>query len=253
MMFELTNHEWLIVMIASLFLGVAKAGMAGMGILIIPIFAAIFPAQQSVGILLPMLIAGDILAVAWYYRGVVWRTLLQLLPIAMLGILGGFFIMRHLTIADDYLRPLIGVIVLLVLALSTWMKWRARNAPMIIPSGKSALLLAIFFGLLGGLSTMMANAAGPIFVLYLLCFGMMKKEFVGTNALLLLLLNCFKVPFQWALTAVTSESLWFNAKTIPFIFAGFLLGSIIVKRLSLEKFDVILRLLTAIAAIHLII
>jgi hypothetical protein len=51
--------------LTAILVGVAKTGVSGMAILVVPLIAMVFPAKESVGALLPMLIAGDILAVIY--------------------------------------------------------------------------------------------------------------------------------------------------------------------------------------------
>ena len=96
-----------------------------------------------------------------------------------------------------------------------------------------------------------ANAAGPLFVMYLLFLGLKKDDFIGTHAFLFLLINLVKAPLQWDLGNVTPETLAFDLKTVPLIFVGFLLGRQIVKRLSQRWFVALVRVLTAVAALKL--
>jgi hypothetical protein len=59
-------------------------------------------------------------------------------------------------------------------------------------------------GILAGAATMLANAAGPVFAIYLIAVGLPKMEFVGTSAWFFFIINLFKVPFSIALDASTS-------------------------------------------------
>ena len=74
--------EWLpdfnfLAVLTAILVGVAKTGVSGMAILVVPLIAMVFPAKESVGALLPMLIAGDVLAVIYYRRHAQWRQLVR--------------------------------------------------------------------------------------------------------------------------------------------------------------------------------
>ena len=61
---ELTAAQWSLVFVSAFGLGVAKSGFAGVGLFHVVVFAFIFGAKKSTGYVLPMLIFGDVCAVA---------------------------------------------------------------------------------------------------------------------------------------------------------------------------------------------
>ena len=71
---------------AALVLGMAKAGLSGLGLAIIPVMALIFGAKESTGVILPMLITADIMAVIYYRRNAVWKHIIRILPWVAIGI-----------------------------------------------------------------------------------------------------------------------------------------------------------------------
>ena len=93
---------------------------------------------------------------------------------------------------------------------------RGERAGRIARSGACASA----FGVLGGFTTMIGNAAGPVMSVYLLSANLPKRSFVGTSAWFFLLVNYMKIP---------------GACGIPFIFAGAFLGVLLVNRVP-EKF-----------------
>jgi hypothetical protein len=54
--------------------GFSKTGIAGLGMLIVPLMANVFAGKASAGALLPMLLFGDVFAVAWYRRHAQWPS-----------------------------------------------------------------------------------------------------------------------------------------------------------------------------------
>ena len=70
---------------------------------------------------------------------------------------------------------------------------------------KASGLVAPFLGVLGGMATMLANAAGPIAQFYLLAMKLPKYTFIGTSAWLFLIVNISKVPFMCELGILSWE------------------------------------------------
>jgi uncharacterized membrane protein YfcA len=91
---------------------------------------------------------------------------------------------------------------------------------------------ASVMGLTGGFSTMIGNAAGPVFTLYFLAMHLPKKEFIGTSAWLFLILNTGKLPLQAIVWKnITQNTLFAGFVALPVLIAGFFLGIWIVKLL----------------------
>jgi len=82
-----------------------------------------------------------------------------------------------------------GVCLLLVLLVMFWNDWKGRENSL-----SSAWWYGPLFGLLGGFTTMIGNAAGPVMAIYLLSLKMPKYSFVGTNAWFFLVINCRYLP-----------------------------------------------------------
>jgi len=244
---HLSGMEWVIIGVAALVIGISKTGIPGLGILAIPLVAWVLPAKQSTGVILPMLIVGDIFAMAYYKRHAVWSHLLRLIPWAVVGIIVGYLIMGRIN--DRQLRPIIGAIVLVMLAVNYWRNSRYKSGEIPIPT---QWWFAAVMGLLAGTTTMMANAAGPIMAIYLLAMQLPKIEFLGTGAWYFLLLNCFKVPFSMDLGLINPGSLTLNLACLPFIVVGALSGVRLVRYIPEKAFNALIQVLAAAAAIKLL-
>jgi uncharacterized protein len=93
-------------------------------------------------------------------------------------------------------------------------------------------LFGPLMGLAGGFSTMIGNAAGPVFTLYFLAMRLPKKEFIGTGAWLYLIINTGKLPLQALVWKnITWNFLMLDLISIPFIAVGIFIGIHIVKLL----------------------
>ena len=227
-------------------LGVGKAGLAGLSLLHVIAFAFLFGARDSTGVVLPLLLVGDVCAVILYHRHTRWDYIKRMLPPACLGVAVAAAFMRG--ISDAAFRPLIGGIVLLLAALQALRMQRPEwlgNLPHARP-------VAWNIGILAGISTMLANAAGPVIAVYCVAVALPKFEIVGTMAWFFFLVNAFKVPFSAGLGLIRQDTLLLNAALAPAVLLGVVGGRWLVRRLPQRTFDLLMLGFAAIAALRLI-
>ncbi|MCM8778039.1 MAG: sulfite exporter TauE/SafE family protein [Candidatus Omnitrophica bacterium] len=243
--YTLNADKFLLLLLSGFMIGLSKTGIPGLGLLSATLAAIVLPARVSTGIVLIMLICGDIFAVIYYRRNAVWRYLFRLFPFAFTGIFIGYLLMKKIN--DEQLRPLIGIIILIMLCLNyLWKKKSNLNIP-------HRWYFAAILGLIAGITTMMANAAGPIMIIYLLAMNLDKKEFVGTGAWYFFIGNLFKVPFSAKLGLINPDTLQLNLLLLPGIICGAITGILILKKISTRVFNIVVEVLTVMAAIKLII
>jgi uncharacterized membrane protein YfcA len=245
-MYSFTFIEWAVVIICALLIGFTKAGIPGIGILIPILAASIMPAKESTGFILPMLTMADIFAIVYWRRHVAWKELIRLLPWSITGIVAGFIVMHHIT--NDGLRKFIGLLVIILLILS-WIKDK-RLPDDYIPTH---WLFAAVMGTLAGATSMMANAAGPVMVIYLTSMRLPKANFIGTSAWFFFIVNLLKLPFSHRLDLVTIQSIQINLMLLPCLIAGGFAGIMLVKRIPQGAFNVIVKILAGMAALMLIV
>jgi uncharacterized membrane protein YfcA len=243
---DLDLFGWVVVAVCAVMVGTTKTGMPGLGILIVPFMALVLPTRQSTGILLGILILADLFAVTYHRRNARWGHVLRLLPAAFAGIVAGYFGLKFVN--DRQLKPIIGGIVLVMLAVNYW-RTRARGEDMPVPT---QWWFAAALGFMAGVTTMMANAAGPVMIIYLLAMRLPKVEFVGTGAWFFFVVNWLKVPFSANLNLMTAESVKLNLMMLPFIAVGAFAGIFLLKRIPQKAFNAIVQILAAAAAIKLL-
>jgi uncharacterized membrane protein YfcA len=243
---HLTATQWLLAILSALGIGVAKSGFAGVSMIHVVIFAFLFGARNSTGVVLPMLIVGDICAVLAFRQHARWDYIRRMLVPACLGVIAAWGWMHRLD--ETLYKPVIGGIILSLSALQiTRMRrpdWFAH-----IPH---AHWFAWSLGLLAGVTTMLANAAGPIMALYFLAVALPKLEFVGTSAWFFFILNVFKVPFSAGLGLIHEDTLLLNAVLVPVIVIGLFAGRWLIRRVSQRLFDGLLLAFAAVAALRLL-
>jgi uncharacterized membrane protein YfcA len=238
--------QWVLAAAASACLGIAKAGLAGMSLIHVIVFAFLFGARDSTGIVLPMLLAGDICAVKAYHQHARWKYVRSMLPPACLGVVIGALLMQKL--GNTSFKPVIGWIILSLTALQI-IRLRWPQSFEHVPHSRP---FAWTLGILAGVTTMLANAAGSVIALYCLALSLPKLEIVGTTAWFFFIINAFKVPFSFGLGLIRRETLLLNAALVPLVVAGVLFGRWIVYRLPQRVFDLLLLAFAGVAALRLI-
>jgi uncharacterized protein len=245
---QLELWQWALGALGAFLVGLSKTGIPGLGILSVALFALAFPARESVGLVLVILICGDLVAVSTYRRDASWPHLIRLFPWAAVGVVAGYFALGR--IDDLQMRHLIGVI-LLGLVVFQYIRSRRPAAP----EGKAQPArpwLAPLTGITAGFTTMVANASGPVMILYLLAMRLPKIVFVGTAAWYFLVLNVFKIPFSASLGLIYLSSLGVALWIAPFAIVGALFGRPIVKHLNQRQFELTALALTFGAAIMMV-
>jgi uncharacterized protein len=245
---RVTWWQWLLACLAAFLIGLSKTGIAGIGILSVALFANVLPVRESIGTALLTLIAGDIMAVTIYRRDASWPHLLRLFPPTAIGVVIGALALDR--IPDLGLRRLIGAILLALVVLHVARIIRSR--PPAEPAGSHRPWLIGWTGVAAGFTTMVANAAGPIMILYLLALRMPKLLFIGTSAWFFLVLNLFKVPFSINLGLITFASIAISLRLIPFAIVGALVGRRILQRIDQRLFERLALVLTLLAGLRLL-
>ncbi|MBI2516863.1 MAG: sulfite exporter TauE/SafE family protein [Opitutae bacterium] len=244
--------QWTLLALGAGIVGFSKTGIPGFGILFVAVFANVMPARQATGVVLPLLMFGDLFSVVLYRRHLEWRQVWRLFPWTFAGVVLGWLALGRIN--DAQTTRLVGGILAFMLGLHVW-----RRASSVEGGGQDALslhatpVLAATCGVLAGFTTLVANAAGPVMVLYLLSMRLGKMEFLGTSAAFFLLLNWTKVPFVLQLGLINTDSLALNLWLAPAVIGGALLGRWVIGRIEQKHFENTALALTAAATVKLLV
>jgi uncharacterized protein len=238
---------WCFAVLGAFMVGVSKAGITGLSILSIALFTQVFPSsKQASGLILPLLIFGDFVAVFAYRKHTQWRHLWRMFPWTALGVVLGYLTLGR--ISDHTAKIMIGSIIVSLAALSMWRRYvsvREEHAASFHWS------IAALVGIMVGFITLIANAAGPLMAIYLVAMRLPKMEYVGTAAVFFLLLNLFKVPFMVDLGLITTASFGVNLMLAPAVLVGALAGRWLLMRVNQNLFELLVLVLSAIGGILL--
>lgn len=247
-MIEFTTMQWTMVITSAFIVGFSRSGVSGAGVLVVPIMALAMSGNEklSVGLTLGLLCISDLGAIVYWRKTCQWRMLLKIIPPAFVGVAIGASFLDH--IPTHIMMGSIGGICLAMMGMKLWLdKYKQEHT---IPN---KWWLAIIFGITGGAVSAMANAAGPLMVLYFLSMKYPKEKFIATSVWFFMLVNLFKLPFLQKIDLITASTIKTNAILIPIIALGLITGIKIVKYIPQKQFDQLILWLAAIGSVVLVI
>lgn len=237
---DLEPWQWALGAACALMIGVAKTGAPGLAMLTVPLMVfTVGDARHSAAWTAPILIVGDVFAVWYWRRHAEARALLSLVPWVAAGmVLGGF----ALRVDDTVLRRVLGVIVLVMVALTV----ARRRHPTAVPAGHASV-----YGVVAGFATTIANAAGPVMASYLLLKRMPKEQLVATGAWFFLTVNITKLPIYVVNGLMSRASLTFDLLMAPLVVCGAVAGFGLLRRIRQDVFDILTLGLAVVSALFL--
>jgi uncharacterized membrane protein YfcA len=241
---DLHFNLWLA--LGALCIGLNKGGLTGLGILFVLFFASVLDPRASTGLVLPLLLVGDVCAIVVYRHVVVWPVFFRLLPPTVIGVVLGYLAFD--AIPARVFGPLIGWIVMALIAVQVVRETLGTRLDHLFHSS----IFSAAMGVLAGMTTMIANAAGPVANLYFLSIRLAKMNLIGTSAWFFFAINCFKVPFSAKLGMINHESLHLTLMLAPFVLIGFAGGKYVAAVMPQKVFEQFLLACTFAAALRLV-
>ncbi len=239
--FEISFIYWSIAFIAAVLMGISKSGIKGIDIIIVTLMALVFGAKASTGLLVPLLIVGDVFAVMYYNRHAQWGYIFRFLPWMLLGVLLGAWVGNGLSV--ERFKLCMSIVILASVAMMFW--WDRRKS-VSVPTHPA---FAAFIGTTAGFTTMVGNLSGAFSNLYFLAMRVPKNQFIGTAAWLFLIVNLFKLPFHiFVWETISTETLMVDLKLLPAVGIGLFIGVRLVKVIKEQFFRKMILILTAIGA-----
>jgi len=245
---EFTTVQWGMVVLSAFLIGVSRSGLAGAGVLVVPLMALAMPenVKTSVGLTLGLLCISDLGAVIYWRKNCHWSMLRRIMPPTFMGVVLGAMFLD--TISTNVMMGGVGVVCLAMMGIKLWLDQYKANHEM-----PTHWLFSSAIGVLAGIVSTLANAAGPLMVIYFLAKKYPKEKFIATSVWFFMLLNMFKIPFLRKMDLVTTSSLLTNLVLIPVIGIGLFVGIKFIKYIPQKIFNRIIQSLAAIGAAVLVV
>ncbi|MEM6767492.1 MAG: sulfite exporter TauE/SafE family protein [Bacteroidota bacterium] len=242
---EMTTGLWVGLALTAFIVGMSKGGIAGVGNIVIPLMAALFGGKASTGILVPLLVVADAAALLYYRREASWAAIGKLIPWTLAGIVMGTFIGN--IISDRVFIYCIAFLIFLGVAMVLYQDWKKT---VLIPQGWG---FSAGLGIIGGIATMIGNAAGPILMFYLLTLKVPKNTFVGTSAWYFCIINAIKLPFHiYYWETISWETFIMDIYVLPLLFMGAITGIFLLRILPEKVFRYYVLAATFLAAVAML-
>lgn len=215
--------------IAAFLVGFSKAGVAGtLGPFVTVLVVLSVPADDAVGLLLPILIVADWFTVAAHWKK--WDTAIyrRLLLAAVIGIAIGSLVIS--AVSEDVLRRIIAV-AMLGFALFYAASGSIRLDPE--KSGRNAWPA----GAVAGLMSTLAHLGGPPVFVYLMTTNLTPRRFVATSGVLFATINLLKVPSYFLVGLFDRDLIVSTMWTWVMVPVGVLVGRSLVDRINRVWFE----------------
>ena len=241
---RITFLSWLLAGLGAFLLGMGKSGIKGIAVFIVVLFVYAFGARKSTGILMPLLIVGDIFAILYYNKHANWGYVFRIIPWMLIGVVlatygGTFFNEEAFTLS-------MALLILITTGLMGY--WEIRRLTQV----PSHWTFAGSLGVLAGFTTMIGNLAGAVINIYFLALRLPKNIFIGTTAYIFFIINVFKVPFHvWIWETIQWESLQISLQLIPIELIGLLFGVRWVKHIPDTNYRRLILILTGLGSLAL--
>ncbi len=248
-------NEWSTMLLAGaavLFIGLSKAGFGGgLGMLTTPLCVLAFAAPDrgptyAIGVLLPLLCAGDAFSLYHYWRKWTVQNLRFLLPGVVVGVVIGVQLIGRFSARE--LNLAIGVLAVAFVVFQFVKEKIFRAEGVFAPNH----WLGVPCGIGAGVTSTFAHGAGPVVSVFLIPQRMPKEIFVGTTVLVFTCINWIKVPFFFGYGIITPETLLASVTYFPLVPLGVWLGVWLNRKFSERVFVQVVYVLTLLTGLQLI-
>src|SRR2546421_9154057 len=224
---------WSIVILAIFPIGLTKSGFgSGPGLMIAPMptFAMAhipkYGTDAALGLLLPLLMAGDIIAIWQYRRLLSMKIVPRLLPGTIIGVVLGYLLLRWFVsqrkeVTETLVNLTIGLESVFLVLLHFYRVWRSRGQ---LPRYVPRIWRSLSVGAFAGVSSTLAHGAGPIISLHLLPQRLERGIFVGACALYFFVMNGLKMPGYYLAGLFGKIPASLALELMPLVIAGALFG-----------------------------
>lgn len=225
---------WLLAVIATLLFGMSKAGFGGAaGSLGVPLMALAVPAPFAAAVMLPILLAIDLIGLVVFRGKADTANLRIILPGAMLGVALGWLTFSH--VDARWIKLLIGIEAI-AFALDRFRA--ARDAACAVPSAPTFLPGILWSGV-AGFTSFISHAGGPPIMQYLMPQNMDKMRLVGTTVIFFTAVNFAKLGPYAQLGLVDLSNLAVSLLLAPAIPIGYFAGYRLLQAVDMRGFNLV--------------
>jgi hypothetical protein len=227
---HMNTAGWLVAAFAVLITGISKSGLGGaLGGLAVPFLSLWISPRNAAAVMLPILIAMDMVGIRAWSGKADWRDLKILIPGAIVGIVLGTLAFG--VMSDQLVKGLIGLI-----AVGFTLDRLLRHRGQATTEQRPPRIFGWLSGVGAGFTSTLAHAGGPPVMLYLLSWRQPRETFVATTVFFFSVINLAKLPFYIALGLFSVDTLTMSALLLPLVPVGVWIGMRLLKRIPERPF-----------------
>lgn len=234
--------------VAVIILGLSKGGFAGIGMVSTPMVAAATDPITAVGLILPILLVQDAVAMTLYRREFDRTLLFRLIPGGLLGIVFAYYLAS--TVPDWGIKLVLGAVSFVFAVWQIIVLLRGIRGLRV--QGTLDPVFGLLAGIASGFASSIAHAGSPPFQIYVMPKQLKKEIYVGTSVMFFASLNAMKLPSFAALGLMTPTSLKFSAVFIPLAILSSWLGAWLIRRIQVRSFNMIITIILFVIGIILL-
>jgi uncharacterized membrane protein YfcA len=220
---------WTIAILAVFIVALSKSGLLGsLGMVAVPLLALVMPARDAAGMMLPLLLVMDAIAIWTYRKDCDWHIIRIMVPGAMIGTLIGWGLWA--VVSDAMVLLFVGVVTLLFV-LDSLLPLRKKLEGLPPSRGWGA-----FWGSFAGFTSFISHTGGPPFQIYVLPQRLPPVTYAGTTAFFFAIVNTAKLVPYFFLGQLSVSNLTVGLMLTPIAIGGVVIGVFLVRRISVKLF-----------------
>ncbi len=236
---------WAVAVLAVFIVALSKSGLVGsLGLVGVPLLSLVMPARDAAGMMLPLLLVMDAIAVWTYRKDADWRILRIMLPGAFVGTVIGWVLWS--LVSDDMVLLFVGILTLLFI-LDALLPLRKKLEGLPPSKGWGAI-----WGGMAGFTSFISHTGGPPFQIYVLPQRLTPVNFSGTTAFFFAIVNTAKLVPYFFLGQLSVSNLSHAAILAPLAIVGVVTGVWLVRRISVKRFYQLTYWLVFLLALYII-
>jgi hypothetical protein len=226
-------------------IGISKSGFgAGLGVLSLPLMASQSTLNEALAVLLPLLIAIDLVGIRRFLKNANWRILKLILPAAFFGMLLGMIFFTVIT--PKALTLFVGVFIMLFLIqMLVTSHFDLRDA-------KPYPWLGRLMATTSGFTSFVAHNGGPPITIFMLRENLLPMVYTSTLGVFFAFINLGKLGPYAYLDLLHFKQLATSAILLPCVPVGVYLGFYLAEKISVKWYYRIVQFFLLVASVKLI-
>ncbi|SMO37284.1 hypothetical protein SAMN06265221_101279 [Paracoccus laeviglucosivorans] len=219
---------WVLAFVAAFAVGLAKGGLAMVGVISVPLMSLVMSPVQAAGILLPVYVASDVGGLIAFRRSFDRKVLATVVPGALAGI-GLGWATAHL-VDDRTVGLIVGVIGFAFALNAIFRPGQGR------PARQPSMRAGSFWGLLSGYTSFVSHSGAPPYQVYAQPLRLEPLSFAGTTTIFFAICNAVKLIPYAMLGQLSLHNLAVAAVLMIPGVLGVICGLWLLKRMSADFF-----------------